>query len=61
MLKAAYLQSEDWSFAAFLHKIRKILQNKKIGLEKILVKKHRGIEKFINKPKLYISITLVYC
>jgi len=21
MLKAAYLQSEDWSFAAFLHKI----------------------------------------
>jgi len=21
MLKAAYLQSEDWSFAAFLHKL----------------------------------------
>jgi len=25
MLKAAYLQSEDWSFAAFLHKDSKLL------------------------------------
>jgi len=28
MLKAAYLQSEDWSFAAFLHK--KMKKAKKI-------------------------------
>jgi len=25
MLKAAYLQSEDWSFAAFLHKLNSAL------------------------------------
>jgi len=39
MLKAAYLQSEDWSFAAFLHK--KLQKNE----EKYPVEKAKGSNK----------------
>jgi len=36
MLKAAYLQSEDWSFAAFLHKKNSLLLCNLLLLEEIL-------------------------
>jgi len=35
MLKAAYLQSEDWSFAAFLHK-KEVEPHGKRALEDVL-------------------------